>query len=421
MISTIYLNITQLTDNPVFLDNKGNEYNLLTPISDKDVNSIKWVIKNNRCIKLTYNSDTSVVTMGTADINKFDNDFSTTPYNFPFLKLIGEVEIELKHTEVNLPEDKVSFLNFIHNECIKLKPSILKISPVKWKYLMRSVIKGKNIMITGGTGSGKTVTIQTVHKVFTERPYFYFNLGATTDPRSSLIGNVHFNKESGTYFSESAFVTAIQTPNSIIMLDELSRSHPDALNILMSVLDYGQRYLRLDEADGSPIIKVAEGVSFLSTANIGSEYTATRVIDRALLDRFTIIEMDLLNKKEEGSLLKELYPLLSKEKINAITEISTATRKEIKSEDAKISTSISTRISVEIAGLMDDGFSLLESAEIAIYPFFDDAGGIDSERTYITQLVQKHNIIEKVDIFNTGEENAVVEEQELDFDDTRPF
>ena len=50
----------------------------------------------------------------------------------------------------------------------------------------------------------------------------------------------------------------------------------------MTVLDGGQRYLRLDEVEGSPIVDVAEGVTFIAT-NIGNEYTSTRVMDRASL------------------------------------------------------------------------------------------------------------------------------------------
>ena len=46
-----------------------------------------------------------------------------------------------------------------------------------------------------------------------DRPDFYFNMGGTQDPRATLIGNVHFDKKQGTYFSESLFVKAIQTPN----------------------------------------------------------------------------------------------------------------------------------------------------------------------------------------------------------------
>jgi len=52
-----------------------------------------------------------------------------------------------------------------------------------------------------------------------DRPDFYFNMGGTQDPRATLVGNVHFDKAKGTYFSESLFVKAIQTPNAVILLD----------------------------------------------------------------------------------------------------------------------------------------------------------------------------------------------------------
>jgi hypothetical protein len=42
-----------------------------------------------------------------------------------------------------------------------------------------------------------------------------------------------------------------------------------------------------------------------------------------------------------------------------------------------------------MAGLAVDGFSISEIAEICIYPFFDASGGVDSERTFVKQIVQK--------------------------------
>ena len=162
----------------------------------------------------------------------------------------------------------------------KIKPSTLEMSDVKWKYLVRSAVRGKNIMMVGPAGCGKTQAAKDLPKA-TNRPFFYFNLGATQDPRATLIGNTHF-KDGQTTFDESAFVKAIQTENAVILLDELSRAHPEAWNIVMTVLDEGQRYLRLDEDINAPTIYVAPGVSFIATANIGTEYTSTRVLDRAL-------------------------------------------------------------------------------------------------------------------------------------------
>ena len=278
---------------------------------------------------------------------------------------------------------------FIHTKGKDLKPNGLFIEELKWKYLLRSAVRGKNILMTGPTGCGKTLAAQSLVKSL-KRPDYYFNLGATQDARATLIGNTHFNKENGTFFSESAFVKAIKTPNAIILLDELSRAHPEAANILMTVLDAGQRYLRLDEAEGSPIIKVASGVTFIATANIGGEYTATRVMDRALMDRFVQIEMDLLDKENELALLKFKFPEADEYSLNALAEIADTTRQLIKTDASKISTIVSTRVNVEAAGLIYDGFTLFEAANIAILPYFSNDGGLDSERVFMTQLLQKY-------------------------------
>ena len=295
--------------------------------------------------------------------------------------------IPVADSNVEVPEGHEDVVNFINNS-YSLKPVGLIMSELKWKYLVRSAVRGKNIMMTGQAGCGKTLAAKSIINAL-DRPEFYFNLGATQDPRSTLIGNVHYNKEKGTYFSESLFVKAIQTPNAIILLDELTRAHPDAWNILMTVLDYGQRYLRLDEADGQATVKVADGVTFVATANIGNEYTATRQLDKALHDRFTVIEVDLLNEEEEFGLLNYMFPTVDSDSLNNVAKITSLTRVEALSENARIASGVSTRTSVEIAGLLFDGFSLLEAADITIYPQYDATGGVDSERTFVKQIVQK--------------------------------
>jgi nitric oxide reductase NorQ protein len=365
--------------------------------TDSD-NTIKKAIREGRGVKVTIEgTDIKVYT------TSLDNLKGANPVMGNELSDYKVAKAPVLDPDNLTPEQQqhIETVAFI-NSSPELKPQLLKITDIKWKYLVRSVIRGKNILMTGPSGCGKTMAAKSlIHAL--DLPHFYFNLGATQDPRASLIGNTHFKKDSGTYFSESLFVKAIQTENAVILLDEISRAHPEAWNILMTVLDQGQRYLRLDEADGAPTIKVAEGVSFIGTANIGNEYTSTRIMDRALMDRFVIIEMDTLNKQEESELLKELYPDVDGNTLDSVAEIGHLTRIENKSETARLSTVISTRANVEVASLLYDGFNLNEAAEVAIYPFFSDDGGLDSERTFVKQLVQKFmdNGQTEDELFNT--------------------
>jgi len=335
---------------------------------------------------------TSEITVGArqkaADGNYLLGRFQMKNGKFHWKRWDGEISSPVDNSSsVEVPTDHEEVLNFIHSS-YSLKPRNLMMSELKWKYLIRSGVRGKNIMMTGPAGCGKTMAAKSLVNSL-DRPDYYFNLGATQDPRSTLIGNTHFDSKKGTYFSESHFVKAIQTPNAVILLDELSRAHPDAWNILMTVLDYGQRYLRIDESSGSDTIKVADGVTFVATANIGNEYTSTRVMDKALMDRFTIVEMDVLNEEDETTLLNYMFPSVDSVLLGNVAKIATLTRTESNSETARITSGISTRTTVELCGLLFDGFSLEEAAEVSIYPQYDNTGGVDSERTFVKQIVQK--------------------------------
>jgi hypothetical protein len=112
-------------------------------------------------------------------------------------------------------------------------------------------------------------------------------------------------------------------------------------------------------------------------------------MDRALMDRFVQIEMDLLDKDSEYQLLKFKFPEADDYSLQALAEIADTTRQLIKTDMSKISTIVSTRVNVEAAGLIYDGFTLMEAAEIAILPYFSNDGGLDSERVFMTQLLQK--------------------------------
>ena len=365
------------------VEKSGNRFNAWSTDGTKYTSEI-----THGCRKNAFNGDYLIGRFPSTNGNKGTSWRKVTE---KILNELGDYSKTSSNTtdtmSVDVPSDHAEIMNFIHSS-YSLKPKGLMMSELKWKYLIRSAVRGKNIMMTGPSGCGKTMAAKSVVNSL-DRPDYYFNLGATQDPRSTLIGNVQFDKSKGTYFSESLFVKAIQTPNSVILLDELSRAHPDAWNILMTVLDYGQRYLRLDEQDNQQTIKVADGVTFVGTANIGNEYTSTRVMDKALMDRFTIVEMDVLSEDEENELLTYMFPHVDSKTISNVSKIASLTRSESSSETARIPSGISTRTTVELMGLIYDGFDLSEASEVCIYPQYDNTGGVDSERTFVKQIVQK--------------------------------
>ena len=376
----------------VRVEKSGNRYNAWDSLGNKWTSDITTGAR-----KKAFNNNMALERR----INKSGNRYW---WAVPMSEFEATTRPVVPTSSVEVPAEHQEVVNFIHSS-YSLKPQGLMMNELKWKYLIRSAVRGKNILMTGPAGCGKTMAAKSLVNAL-DRPDFYFNMGSTQDPRATLIGNVHFDKGKGTYFSESLFVKAIQTPNAVILLDELSRAHPDAWNILMTVLDQGQRYLRLDEQDGQATINVAEGVTFVATANIGNEYTSTRVMDKALMDRFTIVEMDVLDNVQELELLQYMFPNVDVDNLSAIAEIANTTRVESSSETGKIDSAISTRTSVEMAGLMFDGFGLDEAAQVSVYPQFSNDGGVDSERTFVKQLVQKY--------INDGSTDDLFNEDELD-------
>ena len=113
-------------------------------------------------------------------------------------------------------------------------------------------------------------------------------------------------------------------------------------------------------------------------------------MDKALLNRFTRVEMDLLTEEEEYGLLTYMFPHVDSKLLESVAKIVSQTRIESSNETGKISSGISTRASVEMAGLLFDGFGLEEAAEVLVFPEYSNDGGMESERTFVKQIVQKY-------------------------------
>ena len=124
-----------------------------------------------------------------------------------------------------------------------------------------------------------------------------------------------------------------------------------------------------------------------STGGVDSERTFVKQIVQKFCDDGS--SDDLFNEEDETTLLNYMFPSVDSVLLGNVAKIATLTRTESNSETARITSGISTRTTVELCGLLFDGFSLQEAAEVSIYPQYDNTGGVDSERTFVKQIVQK--------------------------------
>ena len=84
-----------------------------------------------------------------------------------------------------------------------------------------------------------------------------------------------------------------------------------------------------------------------------------------------------------------MFPHVDTTLLGNVAKIASLTRTEAGSDTARIGRGVSTRTTVELCGLLYDVFSLEEASEVSIYPQYDSTGGVDSERTFVKQIVQK--------------------------------
>jgi len=251
-----------------------------------------------------------------------------------------------------------------------------------WFLMVRNVLRGENTLLVGPTGSGKTEILSHLAKAM-NKELFIQDMGTVQDAQSALLGVHRINNEGHSAFDYAPFVGHIKS-GGIVLLDELNRSPLAANNILFPCLDK-RRYLPVDIAcdEGERCIPVADGTVFFATANLGSEYSGTQAIDRALLDRFFPIELDYPKVEDEIKVLM-LRTGVDEKVATAIVKVSNEIRKQYKEQE--LSSAISVRHTLQAASLVSDGFEVDKALLSTIMPLFEDGIGV-SERSKVLSIV----------------------------------
>ena len=266
------------------------------------------------------------------------------------------------------------------------KPTIAKdgfwIKDINWHLILRNIAQKVNTMMIGPTGTGKTELVMLAAKSM-GLPCHIFDMGSMYDPISGMLG-VHRHQKGGeSVFDYAEFTKAVSQPG-IVLLDELSRAPVTTLNILFPCLD-SRKTLPVEMAGGDDLraIKVHPDCVFFATANIGAEYTGTMSMDRALVDRFMSLELDYVPMNEEMKVLMSRYNINATDAKNVCK-----TAEEIRNlaKKQEISTPVSTRHTMSVAALVQDGWSALEAMEMVFLPMYEGTMS-EGERSVISKVI----------------------------------
>lgn len=308
---------------------------------------------------------------------------------------------ELKDLEVSTPKRKVAKIKFGKN-VVTLDDSF-KVEHGLYEVLKRNITRGVNTLLIGETGCGKTEIVSHMAKVL-EMPLHIIDMGTMTDAVSGLIG-IHtvtiVDGKTTSSFKKSRFSQIIQQPG-IILLDELSRASTQANNLLFPCLDF-RKQLSMEYCfeDQTPISVHPECV-FFATANLGSQYTGTHKIDRALLDRFMTVKVTTPDSKYIQESLLASYEDVSGVDIATIVAIYNNIAKA--HNEFKIDFKLSFRHLKFVTEMVSDGFTIYD----AFYTICNGMTNIEDAKILRSILELK-----AVDAVGESEESPEPESEEV--------
>ena len=257
----------------------------------------------------------------------------------------------------------------------------LSISDDNWRLLLRNILTGTNTMMIGPTGTGKTELVMLACRKLGIECNVY-NMGTIFDPISELLG-VHRLVGGSSTFDYAKFAKDVQKPG-VILLDELSRAPVTTNNVLFPCLD-SRRVLPVDMAGGDDlrVIPLHPKCVFVATANVGSEYTGTMSMDRALVGRFFPLELGYMESEEEKKVLVKRHGISESDARNIVTVAATVRSKHAATE---LSSSLSTRETLMAARLISDGWSAQKAMELTFLPLFEGTK-VEGERAVVMQII----------------------------------
>src|SRR5690625_3502754 len=156
---------------------------------------------------------------------------------------------------------------------------------------------GKNLLLKGPTGSGKTKFAETLSYLF-HQPMYSINCSVDLDVES-LMGFKRLAYEDGKQVIEfvPGPVVHAMTQGTFLYIDEINMAKPETLPLINGVLDYRRS---VTNPLTNEIVEAKEHFNVIAAINEG--YIGTVPLNEALKNRFIVIDVPYI----EGEQLKQL-------------------------------------------------------------------------------------------------------------------
>ncbi|GGA88800.1 AAA family ATPase [Ornithinibacillus halotolerans] len=162
---------------------------------------------------------------------------------------------------------------------------------------------GKNILLKGPTGAGKTKFAETLSNLF-QQPMFSVNCSVDLDAESLLgFKTLSYQGEKQMIEFVPGPVINAMTNGTFLYIDEVNMAKPETLPLINGVLDYRRT---ITNPFTNEIITASEGFGVIAAINEG--YIGTVPLNEALKNRFIVLEIPYI----EGAQLKQLIETNSK-------------------------------------------------------------------------------------------------------------